>query len=397
MRAASHGDLSRAARDNSDAATLLPEDEQQRQQLSRLLQHNSDKISPSQSTFRIDIPENAKLARFARAGASSAPPLPDTHEAFVATHLAAPSSSYETDRGRSLDAAGPSSAAAAPPPPNPAPLNPAPLSTTPPNHLQASNDAYNLLPRPRPSPPAPVPVPVPAFDHKQQALEAARERSAQRERQERAAATAAAHRRAAYPAAPLSAPLPPPPRTLADPEPGTATNSSVGTATTAAGTPVIVNTRNVDLLRGSALLGSSTGAEEIPLSERHPLERREILRRSRHARGASGGALTGGGGGPDRDKDKEERERLVDNDPGVYRPRSREGPPDEESAPQYELVEGEPIEVDLARGGVRMRGGGEVPGVGGGMMGELGGYERRGSGRRRGDDGDRERRERWGF
>ncbi|MCJ1395467.1 hypothetical protein MMC18_008353 [Xylographa bjoerkii] len=58
-------DSGRRNRADSESLTLLPEDELQRQQLLRLLlQKEGDKASPaaSQSTFRIDIPENSKVS-----------------------------------------------------------------------------------------------------------------------------------------------------------------------------------------------------------------------------------------------------------------------------------------------------------------------------------------------
>ncbi|MCJ1377839.1 hypothetical protein MMC17_000935 [Xylographa soralifera] len=74
-------DSGRRNRADSESHTLLPEDELQRQQLLRLLlQKEGDKTSPavSQSTFRIDIPENSK--------ASAA--------TTTTTYLAAPTTAY---------------------------------------------------------------------------------------------------------------------------------------------------------------------------------------------------------------------------------------------------------------------------------------------------------------
>ncbi|MCJ1476106.1 hypothetical protein MMC13_004771 [Lambiella insularis] len=78
-------DSGKRGRSDSESLTLLPEDELQRQQLLRLLlQKEGDKASPaaaSQSTFRIDIPENSKVS-----GEARPPPTP--------TYLAAPSNVY---------------------------------------------------------------------------------------------------------------------------------------------------------------------------------------------------------------------------------------------------------------------------------------------------------------
>jgi hypothetical protein len=86
-------------RPDSESTMLLPEGELQRQQLLRLLlQKESDKASPqtAQATFRIDIPDTAKL--------SHRPSAPDLAAAApLATHLAAPSHVYES-RGRSIAA-----------------------------------------------------------------------------------------------------------------------------------------------------------------------------------------------------------------------------------------------------------------------------------------------------
>ncbi|MCJ1404843.1 hypothetical protein MMC11_008069, partial [Xylographa trunciseda] len=74
-------DSGRRDRGDSESLTLLPEDELQRQQLLRLLlQKEGDKASPaaSQSTFRIDIPENSKV--------SATTP--------ITTYLAAPTTVY---------------------------------------------------------------------------------------------------------------------------------------------------------------------------------------------------------------------------------------------------------------------------------------------------------------
>lgn len=76
-------------RTDSETLGLLPDDQLQRQQLLRLLkQSEENKISPaaSQSTFRIDIPENSKLSNKTQA---------------PTTYLAAPSNVYE-DRSRSI-------------------------------------------------------------------------------------------------------------------------------------------------------------------------------------------------------------------------------------------------------------------------------------------------------
>ncbi|MCJ1293654.1 hypothetical protein MMC34_005209 [Xylographa carneopallida] len=75
-------DSGRRNRADSESNTLLPEDELQRQQLLRLLlQKEGDKTSPavSQSTFRIDIPENSKASATAAA---------------TTTYLAAPTTAY---------------------------------------------------------------------------------------------------------------------------------------------------------------------------------------------------------------------------------------------------------------------------------------------------------------
>ncbi|MCJ1417871.1 hypothetical protein MMC32_004216 [Xylographa parallela] len=75
-------DFGRRCRADSESHTLLPEDELQRQQLLRLLlQKEGDKASPavSQSTFRIDIPENSKASATATT---------------TATYLAAPMTVY---------------------------------------------------------------------------------------------------------------------------------------------------------------------------------------------------------------------------------------------------------------------------------------------------------------
>ena len=94
---------------NPESATLLSEDENQRQQLLKLLAQKdaSPRISPqtSASTFKIDIPDNARAARnpplhtplpLAALGITS-----DPGENTI-SHLAAPSATYESaERSRS--------------------------------------------------------------------------------------------------------------------------------------------------------------------------------------------------------------------------------------------------------------------------------------------------------
>ena len=223
-----------SANGGSESITLLPEDELQRQQLLRLLlQKENDRSSPvtSSSTFRIDIPDNAIAAHRVNFADSSLGTPADV------SYLAAPSATYE-GRGRTMGAI---------------PID----------------EQFALL---RGNVHEPI-------DRRQQALDAARER------------TAAAHRQRSR-------------------------DSSTG------GPPVIVNSRaNVDDI------------SEIPLSERHPLERTDFVR-GRHS--------------------KEEQEIFAD---GVYRPQSGDYDVDDEEeedeydeGPTYEMVEGERIHVDLEAG-----------------------------------------------
>ena len=208
-------------RGGSDTANLLP-DEQQRQQLLRLLQQKEDKnkVSPSQSTFKIDIPENLRAARNLRPEARLSRSPIDGQTSY----LAAPSATYESSRGRD------------------------PLSL---------DEQFGLLDGG-------------GYDRRQAALDMARERSRARSRE----------------------------------------NSSPGPHA-----PVIVNTR---------LAGED--ASEIPLSERHPLEREEFIRGQKAKEEYTGG--------------------------GVYRPASGDYDTyrEEDAGPTYEIVEGEQIEVDLERG-----------------------------------------------
>ena len=161
------GDTTRRKRGDSesDFTLLRPEDDPQRQQLLRLLQQTkeTDKASPSQSTYRIDIPEDSKVSHAAKT---------------TPTYLAAPSNIYES-RARSME-------------------------------ITPTEAHFALM--------KPIVEEVP-IDRKQQALERARERSQQSQSRE-----------------------------------------------VSQGLPIIVNTRLVDDL------------PEIPLSERHPLERGEFIR-----------------------------------------------------------------------------------------------------------------------
>jgi len=152
----------RRTRTNSEAANLITEDDRVQKQLLGLLQQkDADKTSPdaSQSTFRIDIPENSKVSKGAR---------------NTASYLAAPSNIYES-RNRSNDAS-------------------------------AIEEQFSLM---RGAVQETVPI-----DRKLQALERARAKSQQSRSRD-----------------------------------------------VSQGPPIIVNTRQVDDI------------EEIPLSERHPLER----------------------------------------------------------------------------------------------------------------------------
>lgn len=218
-----------SARHGSETLTLLPEDELQRQQLLRLLlQKENERTSPvtSSSTFRIDIPDNAIASH--RGNFASYVDNPEL------SYLAAPSATYES-RGRGT---------------TPLPID----------------DQFNLA---RGNIHEPI-------DRRQQALEAARQRTAANNAQR-------------------------------------SRDSSIG------GPPVIVNTR-------------SAGDEisNIPLSERHPLERNDFVR-GRNS--------------------KEENEIYRD---GVYRRDSGDYDDDEEEdyeeGPTYEIIEGERIQVDLERG-----------------------------------------------
>lgn len=163
-------DITRRKRGDSETGfTLLrPEDDPQRQQLLRLLQQTkeTDKASPSQSTYRIDIPENSRVSHATKT---------------TPTYLAAPSTIYES-QGRSME-------------------------------ITPTEAQFALM--------KPIMQEVP-IDRKQQALERARERSRQSQSRD-----------------------------------------------VSQGPPIIVNTRLVEDL------------PEIPLSERHPLERGEFIRGSK--------------------------------------------------------------------------------------------------------------------
>ena len=77
-------DTNHRNRTDSESINLLPEDEQQRQQLLRLLMaREGKKTSPDASTFRIDLPDSLK-----RSGTT--------------TYLQAPQHAYEARQGRSL-------------------------------------------------------------------------------------------------------------------------------------------------------------------------------------------------------------------------------------------------------------------------------------------------------
>ena len=153
----------RRTRVNSEAANLITEDDSvQKQFLGLLQQKKADKTSPdaSQSTFRIDIPENLKVSKGVSKGAGN-----------TATHLAAPSIMYTRS-----------------------------------NDTSAIEEQFPLMT-------GPVQEIIPV-DRKLQALERARAKSQQARSRD-----------------------------------------------VSQGPPIIVNTRLVD------------DVEEIPLSERHPLER----------------------------------------------------------------------------------------------------------------------------
>ena len=213
----------------SDSIHLLPEDELQRQQLLRLLvqQKESNRTSPSQSTFQIGLPQPNST----RSPNSQMPQTSYDPTSVPTSHLAAPSATYE-GRGHGIGA----------------------LSL---------DDQFTLM---RGN------VHEDSVDSRQAALDAARarEREAQRSRE-----------------------------------------YNTGTP------PIIVNTR---------VYGDDIS--DIPLSERHPLERGEFVRGR-------------------KSKDEPYREE------GVYRPESGDYSGYEDDGPTYQLIEGEQIEVDLERGVVR--------------------------------------------
>ena len=215
-------------RGGSDSINLLPEDELQRQQLLRLLvQTENNRTSPSQSTYHIGLPVPNSVR-------SPRSPMhqPNYNSTSPSTsYLAAPSATYETQ--------------------------------SPGIGALPMEEQFALM---RGN------VHEDSVDSRQAALDAARQRSAQRHR---------AH--------------------------------STGTGTP----PIIVNTR---------VYGDDIG--EIPLSERHPLERSEFVRGR-------------------KSKDEPYREE------GVYRPESQDYGGYDDDGPTYEIIEGEQVEVDLERGIIR--------------------------------------------
>lgn len=249
VNAVRNGDKSstRQRYSGSETLTLLPEEELQRQNLLRLLkQKESPRVSPSQSTFRIDIPDNARAARNPLPPAT--PFSNDPHNPAI-SHLAAPSATYESasSRGRSTSA----------------------------GLRGLTIDEQFAFHRGN--------VQEPAMSSQQATLEAARARTRDtRMREEQ---------------------YTPP-----------SDSESIG------GPPVIVNTRRY-----------TDDIAEIPLSERHPLERDENY-------------IAG-----DANKDKQEFENLYDG-PGVYRPEDQDyGGHDyeEDEGPTYEIVDGADIDIDL--------------------------------------------------
>ena len=225
----------------SEALTLLPEEELQRQNLLRLLiNKESPRISPSQSTFRIDIPDNARAAR-------NPPPMTpfanDPHNPAI-SHLAAPSATYESASTRSR-------------------------STS--SGLRGLINEQFASHRGN--------VQESGMSSQQATLEAARART-----------------RSA--------------RLRGDQYTPPSDSDTVG------GPPVIINTRRY-----------TDEINEIPMSERHPLERDENY-------------ITG-----DASKDKQEFENLYDG-PGVYRPEDHDYE-EEDEGPTYEIVDGADIDIDL--------------------------------------------------